>query len=85
MKTLSIVIIVYLLLLWDHTVTYSGKRYEYKLQYYGLVWVALDYWSIKKYRSNDKPMRWISFTRTKKSVTSNKFYHETDPHRNWLN
>lgn len=52
----------YLLLLWDFNATYSNSRKEYKVEYNGLVWVALDYWSIEKYHSLDKPMKWISVT-----------------------
>ena len=65
MKILAIVIAAYLLLLFDLTATLKTKKHEYKLQYYGLLWVGLDYWSIWKYKSDDKPMKWISIARFK--------------------
>jgi hypothetical protein len=65
MKILTIIIVAYLLLIFDLTVTYKNKKYEYKLQYYGLLWVVLDYWSIKKYKSSDKPIKWITINKIK--------------------
>lgn len=65
MKTVLILIAVYLLTIFDLTASYTRKNNGYKLQYYGLLWVVLDYWSIKKYRSNDVPKKWITISRIK--------------------
>jgi hypothetical protein len=65
MKTTLIVIAAYLLLLFDLSATYTTKNYQYKLQYYGLLWVTLDYWSIKKYESKDVPKKWLTISSSK--------------------
>lgn len=56
---IAIVIAAYLILLWNFTVTISNKTSIYEIKYNGLLWVGLDYWSIWKYDSSDKPMKWI--------------------------
>jgi hypothetical protein len=56
------VIAAYLIILGDFTMTYSNKKKDIKLEYNGLLWVGLDYWSIWKYKSDDKPMKWAEFT-----------------------
>lgn len=68
MKAVVITIIVYLIFLGDFKLSYSNKKYTWKVEYNGLLWVGLDYWSIWKYDSNDKPMNWIYY---EKSVISN--------------
>jgi len=62
-KLLLSAIIIYLIFLFDYTIIYSNKnkKVEYKIEYRGLVWVGLDYWSILKYQSNDKPMKWLDY------------------------
>lgn len=65
MKTIWIIIIAYFLLIYDLTLTFTVNNVEYKFKYMGLLWVGLDYWTIKKYKSTDKPMKWISFTSIK--------------------
>jgi hypothetical protein len=55
-----ILIFSYLLLLWDCTITATTKYNTYELEYKGLVWVALDYHTIKIYHSSDTPMKWLS-------------------------
>ncbi|MDP2684506.1 MAG: hypothetical protein Q8P20_05640 [bacterium] len=57
------VIAAYLIILGDFTMTYSSKKTEIKLEYNGLLWVYLDYWSIWKYKSDDKPMKILKVTR----------------------
>ena len=65
MTTILIVVIAaYLLLLWDFTGTYSNSKKVIKFEYNGLLWVGLDYWSIWKYKSDDKPMTWIKVTQS---------------------
>jgi hypothetical protein len=61
-KILVIIIVIYLSFLFDFTVSYSNDKKEYKMEYEGLLWVGLDYWTIKKYNSNDTPMKWLNFT-----------------------
>ena len=65
MKIVLILIAAYLLTLFDLKAKYTSKKHEYKLQYYGLLWVALDNWSIKKYKSKDVPKKWITISRSK--------------------
>ena len=65
MTTLILIVIAaYLLLLWDFTATFSNTEKVIKVEYNGLIWVVLDYWSIWKYKSDDKPMKWIKVTRS---------------------
>lgn len=69
MKALLIIFIVFFALF----ILFSGSGYvsfthyktkvEYKIEYIGLLWVTLDYWIIKKYQSDDKPMKWLKFTK----------------------
>lgn len=63
-KMTLLIIVVYLTLLWDCKITYSNKKYVYKIEYKGLLWVGLDYWSLWKYESNDKPMKWLDWNRS---------------------
>jgi len=71
MKTfLTIIITAYLILLWDCKITHTNKNWVYKIKYNGLLWVALDYYTIIKYNSDDKPMKWIDCSRTK-YITAN--------------
>lgn len=65
MTTLILIVIAaYLLLLWDFTATFSNTEKVIKVEYNGVIWVGLDYWSIWKYKSEDKPMKWIKVTRS---------------------
>lgn len=66
-KSLIVVIIVLTIILGNFTITYyTNSKNEYKLEYNGLLWMTLDYWTIKKYKSSDKPMKLIKFTRNLK-------------------
>lgn len=67
MKILLIAIItvlVYTLLLASFTSTFTTKKYEYKVEYNGLLWVILDRWTIIKYKSSDKPMKIFNLWKT---------------------
>lgn len=57
------IIAAYLIFLWDFKVTYSSKKWVYKIEYKGLLWVARDYYTIIKYKSSDKPMKWLDYKR----------------------
>lgn len=59
MKVLIIFIICYLLFLYDFEMEISYRKMEFTIIYHGLVWVVLDWYTIKKYKSNDKPMKFI--------------------------
>jgi hypothetical protein len=61
--TLIIIIIIksYLIFLWDCKITYSNKKYVWKIEYNGLLWVGLSYWSIWKYESDDIPIKWFNW------------------------
>lgn len=56
-----------MLIFWDFKASYLNAKIEYKIEYHGLLWVGLDYWTIWKYESDDKPMKWIIIDKTKKS------------------
>lgn len=60
-KILLILILLYFLLLSDFQFTYQSDCRKYQIEYNGLLWVALDFYSIKKYHSNDKLIKWINF------------------------
>lgn len=64
MKLLLIILALNLVFLWDFTSTFTSfySKKEYKVEYNGLLWVMLDYYSIQKYNSADEPMKWICFT-----------------------
>lgn len=67
MELLKLAIFVLLMLyifLGDITITVSKPKWKYEIKYTGIVWVALDYWSIWKYKSDDKPMQIFSITKT---------------------
>ena len=59
-----IVIAAYLLLLWDFSATITTTKKVVKIEYNGLLWVGLDYWSIWKYKSDDVPMKWLNVTQS---------------------
>jgi hypothetical protein len=64
METIVIIIVIYLILLGDFKLSYINKKYVWKIEYNGLLWVGLDYWSIWKYNSDDKPMKWIHYEKS---------------------
>jgi len=55
------VAMAYILFLWDFHATYTNGKHKYQFDYNGILWVALDCWSIVKYKSTDKPIKMISF------------------------
>jgi hypothetical protein len=57
------IILAYLILLWDCEITITNTDYITEIEYNGLFWVALDYWSIYKYHSDDEPMKWLDWKR----------------------
>ena len=54
-----VVIATYFIFLYQFTLKISNDKYVHEIKYNGLLWVALDYWSIKKYKSDDLCMKWI--------------------------
>ena len=52
---------IYIVLLFDVTIEFSKRNIRHTLKYTGLVWVALDYYTIWKYDSSDEPMKWIEY------------------------
>lgn len=62
---LPLICLIWLVFFQSSTVTYTNNNYSYRIGYNGLVWVGLDHWSIWKYQSDDKPMKWIKYKRTK--------------------
>lgn len=60
-KIILIVIAVFLIFILNGKVTFANKNKAYEIQYNGLLWVGLDYYSIYKYNSTDMPIKWLSF------------------------
>jgi hypothetical protein len=66
MKTNTILLLllsIYIILLFSFKLTYSNDKLTYIINYNGLLWVALDNYTINKYHSNDIPMKWFNFTK----------------------
>lgn len=59
------IIAAYLVFLFDFQITYTKNDIKHEVKYQGLIWVALDYYTIIKYRSSDEPKKWISYKRRK--------------------
>lgn len=57
------ILLVYFILIFDFEFKYSNNKIEYNVKYNGLVWVGLDYYSIWYYKSNDIPMKWLTFNK----------------------
>lgn len=48
----------------DITITVTtNQNVTHTLKYNGLVFVGLDYYSIKKNNSNDTPIKWVTYTK----------------------
>lgn len=60
-KTTLIVIILYILLLWDFRLKITTKNSTLIINYNGLVWVALDKYSMLKYKMKNSPIKWIDW------------------------
>ena len=66
MKISSIVLLtlaIYFIFLWDSKTTLTTRTATYTVTYNGLLWVALDYYSIVKYNSSDKVICWINISK----------------------
>lgn len=59
-KPLVVALIVFLVLLLSITIKASNSKKTFTLEYNGLLWVVLDAWTIWKYKSNNKRMKWIN-------------------------
>ena len=64
---IATIIIIYFVFLFDFKITYSKKNQVYEIEYSGLLWVALDYYMIPKYNSNDKPMSWLKWNKVEQN------------------
>lgn len=65
MIVILILIEAYILLLFDFNASLETKTHKFEIEYHGFVWVALDVWTIVRYKSPDKPMKIISYKSTK--------------------
>lgn len=63
-KMILFVIIIYLILFFDFEATYQCGKITHKIEYNGIVWIALDYCTIVKYHSDDKPMSFVKYSKT---------------------
>ena len=59
MTAILLIIISYLLLLWDFIITFSIVKKTVKIEHNELIWVGLDYLLIWKYKSDDTPIKWF--------------------------
>jgi len=66
MTLITYLIAIYLIFIYNFTFVIENQNYKRKVKYNGLLWCLLDYWSIKKYKSLDKPIKWIDYTKTNK-------------------
>ena len=57
----TILIVSILIFLSTFNSTYTNDKSSYLIEYNGLLWVGLDYYTIWKYNSNDVPMKWVNF------------------------
>lgn len=64
MILITLIVVAYLVFLQSFDLTYSYKNVSHKIEYNGLIWVGLDYYTIIKYNSSDKPRKWIRHLRT---------------------
>lgn len=62
MKTILVIMILWVILLSDFNISLQLGNKKYELKYNGLVWVGLDYFTIMKYNSQDKPMKFLQFS-----------------------
>ena len=60
---IGILALTYLVFIFSGYASLETKHSKYEIKYEGLLWVVLDYWSIWKYNSSDKPMKWITFNK----------------------
>lgn len=56
------ILVVYLILIFNFKITYSNSNNRTTIIYNGLLWVALDYYTIWKYDSDDEPMVWFNIS-----------------------
>jgi len=57
--------LAYLIFVFDFYFTLEYRMTLYKVEYTGLLWVGLDYWTIWKYNSKDTPMKWVKYSAIK--------------------
>lgn len=58
MEIISFLILIWLIFIFDFKLELENK-WKIILEYHGLLWVFLDYFTIIRYHSNDIPMKWI--------------------------
>lgn len=66
MKILFLILLVWFIFIYDFKCELSNNKWKVNIEYHGLLWVFLDYYTIIKYHSNDNPMKWIKYVKTKK-------------------
>lgn len=64
-KIILLGILLYLLLFGNLELSFSTKNTKYKLKYNGIIWLALDWYSIIRHSSNDEMKSLIEFKTTK--------------------
>jgi hypothetical protein len=58
MEIISFLILIWLIFIFNFKLELENK-WKIILEYHGLLWVFLDYFTIIRYHSNDIPMKWI--------------------------
>ena len=69
-KIFFIISIFYIVLITTFNFKIEYKNTNFKLKYTGFIWVCLDYYSIKKYNSDDKLMNWFVLYKNEKIIGS---------------
>lgn len=73
MKILLIVLVIWLLFIFDITITKTNGKRVTIIEYNGLLWVGLDYYDIHRFNSDDEPMKWFGYkTMIKDDINSNE-------------
>jgi hypothetical protein len=66
MKIFIYLLIFYIIFIWDFKINLSNNNWQIDIEYHGLLWVILDYYTIIKYHSDDVPMKWFKYVKIKK-------------------
>lgn len=65
MKEVVLALMILAILIGNLKIKVTTKEKKYKVKLNGIVWVALDYYSIIKHKSKDEPMKPIVFNAEK--------------------
>jgi len=55
----------FILFLYKFSLSISTEKRDYKIKYNGIMWCAMDYYTIVKYNSSDSVIKWVELRHTK--------------------